>query len=243
MSRTRPILSCLVTAVAVAAGAAALPAASPAAVFTAKVGHVADGDTIELTNGRHVRLVQIDTPEVYGGAECYGAEASAVTKRLLAPGTLVLLSAEAATDAVDGYGRLLRYVVRARDGLNVNLALVGRGAAAPYFYDGRRGRYAGQLARLALRARASKLGLWARCPGTVYDPERGIDTGPAAEAPTEKAPAPVRAKGGCRAGYSPCLPVVGDLDCSDIDDSVKPIHVSGSDPYRLDSDGDGLACE
>jgi hypothetical protein len=53
----------------------------------------------------------------------------------------------------------------------------------------------------------------------------------------------VRAKGGCLAGYSPCLPAVGDLDCADIDDSLKPIHVSGGDPYRLDSDGDGLACE
>jgi hypothetical protein len=48
---------------------------------------------------------------------------------------------------------------------------------------------------------------------------------------------------GCEAGYSPCLPVVGDLDCGDIPDSKKPIHVSGSDPYRLDADGDGLGCE
>jgi endonuclease YncB( thermonuclease family) len=80
-----------------------------------------------------VRLVQIDTPEVYFGTECYGPQASAITKRLLPPGAPVSLTAEPATDQVDQYGRLLRYVIRARDGLNVNLRLVAIGAAAPYF--------------------------------------------------------------------------------------------------------------
>jgi endonuclease YncB( thermonuclease family) len=37
------------------------------------------------------------------------------------------------TDRVDQYGRLLRYVVRVRDGVNVNIRLVAVGAAAPYF--------------------------------------------------------------------------------------------------------------
>ena len=38
--------------------------------------------------------------------------------------------------SVDQYGRLLRYVIRGRDGLNVNVYLVRIGAAAPYFYRG-----------------------------------------------------------------------------------------------------------
>ena len=42
-------------------------AATPAASPVYRVGRVIDGDTIELRNGQHVRLVQIDTPEVYGG--------------------------------------------------------------------------------------------------------------------------------------------------------------------------------
>ena len=41
--------------------------AAPQAVY--RVGRVIDGDTIELRNGQHVRLVQIDRPEVYGGYE------------------------------------------------------------------------------------------------------------------------------------------------------------------------------
>jgi endonuclease YncB( thermonuclease family) len=90
----------------------------------ARVDHVADGDTLTLTNGRRVRLVQIDTPEVYFHAECYGRQASRIAKRMLPPGTLVRLSPEPATDRVDRYRRLLRYVVRARDGVDVNVRLV-----------------------------------------------------------------------------------------------------------------------
>ncbi|MGH7507138.1 MAG: thermonuclease family protein [Longimicrobiales bacterium] len=143
-----------------------------------RIARVVDGDTVELTNGARVRLVQIDTPEVYYSPECYGEQASAVTKHLLPTGALVRLYREPKTDAVDRYGRLLRYVFRVRDGLNVNIRLVRVGAAAPYFYDSRRGRYAALLTRLALRARARHLGLWGRCPGTPYDPNHGVATGP-----------------------------------------------------------------
>lgn len=147
---------------------------APAAVY--RVDHVADGDTVDLRNGARVRLVQIDTPEVYFGTECYGPQASEVTRRLLPPGTLVRLEAEPATDRVDDYGRLLRYVIRVRDGLNVNVDLVRVGAAAPYFYDHRRGRYADVLEQLALRARRLRLGLWGVCRHTPYSPNRGIAT-------------------------------------------------------------------
>ena len=141
-----------------------------------RIDHVTDGDTVVLRNGQRVRLVQIDTPEIYFGTECYGLQASAVTKRLLPPGAPVGLVAEPATDRVDDYGQLLRYVFRAKDGLNVNVQLVRVGAATPYFYSGRRGRYAGLLERLALRARARKIGLWGRCPHMPYDPTRGVNT-------------------------------------------------------------------
>src|SRR5213075_3081657 len=99
----------------------------------ARIAYVVDGDTVELTNGERVRLVQIDTPEVYKAPECYGEQASAITKRLLPVGTVVRLYRESKTDAVDQYGRLLRYVFRVRGELNVNLQLVRVGAAAPYF--------------------------------------------------------------------------------------------------------------
>jgi len=169
----------------VAFGAGSLAFVGTPAVSTAastsnvlRIDHVADGDTVDLTNGVRVRLVQIDTPEVYFHPECYGRQASALTKRLLPPGTAVRLAREPATDSVDSYGRLLRYVIRSRDGLNINVRLVEAGAAAPYFYRGRRGRYAAKLARLALRARRDSVGLWGQCPGTPYNPDEGVATGP-----------------------------------------------------------------
>jgi micrococcal nuclease len=172
-----PLLLALGLLLAIAVTAAA--AKPPRGGQSARIRYVIDGDTVVLTNGRHVRLVQIDTPEVYGSSECYGAQASKVMKRLLRPGTAVRLYREPRTDAVDAYGRLLRYVFRVRDGLNVNVQLVRVGAAAPYFYDDRRGRYAQPLLRLARRARARHLGLWGRCPGTPWEPSHGVSTGPA----------------------------------------------------------------
>jgi endonuclease YncB( thermonuclease family) len=94
-------------------------------------------------------------------------------------GTAVRLASEPATDRVDRYGRLLRYVIRARDSLNVNVFLVARGDAAPYFYDGREGRYASVLTRDAIRARAAHRGLWGVCRGTPVNFDRGVATGPA----------------------------------------------------------------
>ena len=142
------------------------------------VDHVADGDTIVVEGDVRVRLVQIDTPEVYGEPECFGEQASAETKRLLPAGTKVRLVRDPATDDVDAFGRLLRYVVRA-DGLEVNLRLVADGAAAPYFFDGVRGAHATALLQAAVKARSAGKGLWGACPNTPLAPERGVATGPA----------------------------------------------------------------
>jgi endonuclease YncB( thermonuclease family) len=160
------LLSCVV------AGQAAAPASQ-----VLRIDHVVDGDTVDLTNGAKVRLVQIDTPEVFFGVECYGRQASAATKLLLPPGTRVRLATEPATDSVDTYGRLLRYVIRVRDGLNINVYLVAHGDAAPYFYAGRHGHYATTLQRLAGKARSTHSGLWGACPRTPVDFGRGVDTG------------------------------------------------------------------
>ena len=159
-------------ALALSASAAEARGASP--VY--RIDRVTDGDTVVLGNGRRVRLVQVDTPEVFFGVECYGKAASRRTKTLLPAGTRVRLEVEPTTDRVDQYGRLLRYVIRAHDGLNVNVRLVTVGAAAPYFYGNRRGTYANLLEARAKRARAKKLGLWRACPRTPYNPYAGIAT-------------------------------------------------------------------
>jgi endonuclease YncB( thermonuclease family) len=164
----------IIAAVALALLSVPTATSAPPAVY--RVSRVIDGDTIELGNGQRVRLVQIDTPEVYNGYECYGQEASTIAKHLLPAGTHVLLQLEPASDPVDRYGRLLRYVINARDGVNVNLRLVAVGAAAPWFYDGEHGRYSTTLQTLAKEAKLRRLGLWGACPRTVYDPYHAVTT-------------------------------------------------------------------
>jgi endonuclease YncB( thermonuclease family) len=59
----------IVALITVAVTVAIVPAAG-AAPPVYRIDHVADGDTVDLRNGQRVRLVQIDTPEVFCGAEC-----------------------------------------------------------------------------------------------------------------------------------------------------------------------------
>lgn len=61
-------------------------------------------------------------------------------------------------------------------------------------------------------------------------------------------PPPPPAPSNCTAGYSPCLAPASDYDCAGGSGdgpayASGPIRVTGSDPYRLDADGDGVACE
>jgi len=180
-------------------GAAEAPPS--AAAQAATVRRVVDGDTIDVRidgTSRRVRFLQIDTPEVYGGAECYGAQASAAMKRLLPVGTAVTLYVDPALDRTDAYGRLLRYVFRGTS--NLNVAMVTSGYAAPYFYRGERGRYASGLERAARAAIAAHRGLWGACPQAAYDPDRALDTGPPPAAASPGDPARIVAGTGSRAG-------------------------------------------
>jgi endonuclease YncB( thermonuclease family) len=138
----------------------------------AVVKFVADGDSLELRDGRGVRLLQIDAPE---RGECHYAASGRALERLARPGQEVRLEADPALDQRDRHGRLLRYL-HAR-GRNVNLALVAEGAAAPYLFRGERGRYAGALLRAARAARADRRGFWSACPGARLEPGLGAVTG------------------------------------------------------------------
>jgi|tagenome__1003787_1003787.scaffolds.fasta_scaffold20976834_3 endonuclease YncB( thermonuclease family) len=212
-----------------------------------RVARVVDGDTIELADGRRVRLVQIDTPEV-SSFECYSGQATSALESMLPAGSRVRLERDPALDGVDRYGRLLRYVIRA--GVNLNVALVHRGAAAPYFFDGDRGRYAGLLYSLAVRARREHRGLWKVCPGTLLRPTGAVSTS-AAGALSETSSFAGGGSGRCTPGYAPCLADHGvDYDCAggggDGPAFTAPgvvYTVTGQDPYRLDGGGDGLGCE
>jgi micrococcal nuclease len=138
----------------------------------ATVERVLDGDTIVLRDGRHVRLVQLDAPEIDEN-ECYARAAKAILAQLLPPGTHVEIETDALLDKKDRFGRTLAYVWK--DGANVNLELVRAGSAAPWFFHGDRGRYAADFLAAAREARERPRGLWSACPATILAPLLSVD--------------------------------------------------------------------
>ncbi len=189
--------------------------------------------------------------------------------RLLPVGAKVKLQSDPALDQVDRYGRLLRYVVKGS--LNLNIALVTRGAATVWFYDGDRGRHADKLLAEAGKAQQAGSGLWGACPGTPFDPGNAADTGPvtphAAAACRDGAdndgdrkvdypddtgcasPSDTSEGGGSPPppGCDPAYPTVcippppPDLDCGDI--TYTNFTVLAPDPHRFDGNHDGVGCE
>ena len=130
----------------------------PGEAKEATVVRVVDGDTVELGGGLgKSRLIGIDTPEVYGGVECYGREASAYAKRQL-EGRRVRYTI--GRDDRDRYGRLLVYLWL-EDGRSFNAMLVSRGYAQPLTIQPNSD-YADQFTRLSRRARERAVGLWGR---------------------------------------------------------------------------------
>jgi micrococcal nuclease len=128
---------------------------------TTSVERVVDGDTVHLAGLGSVRLIGVDTPEVYGGTvECFGPEASAFAKSVLRPGVKVRY--RVGTEARDRYGRLLAYVWL-DDGRFFNRMLVERGYATTLTIPPN-DQFAPRFAAAERSARHERLGMWRR-PG------------------------------------------------------------------------------
>lgn len=212
------------------------------AVSLGVVASVYDGDTLTLTSGKRVRLVQIDAPEL-GSGECYSRAARTALVQQVPIGSRVVLEVDPKLDKIDRYGRLLRYVKRGT--MNVNVALVRAGAAAPYFYQRERGKYAARLMVEATRAKASKRGLWKACPRAALDPYGPVETGKSGP-PSDNGDGGGGGGARCDPSYTgACIPSPPpDLDCADIEAmGLAPVRVVGSDPHGLDGDNDGWGCE
>ncbi len=143
-----------------------------------KITKFSDGDTIEVEmNGKTetIRMLGIDTPETHHpdkGVQCFGPEASAKTKELLANGRAKLASDSKAKNR-DKYGRLLRYVYT-EDGLSIEETLIKEG----YGFVFRAENFDQKKAYLSLEssARESKTGLWGSC-NTNKDKNGAYTTG------------------------------------------------------------------
>lgn len=122
----------------------------------ARVSKHTDGDTLWLSGIGKVRLIGVDTPEVYGGVECYGREASAFVKRLLPLGSRVRYTL--GLEERDRYSRALAYV-HLDDGRFLNLVLVRRGYAQPLTIPPN-DEFAERFVAASRRARERREGLW-----------------------------------------------------------------------------------
>jgi endonuclease YncB( thermonuclease family) len=131
----------------------------------AKVIRVIDGDTVKvkIIGGarKDVRLIGIDTPEVYGGTECWGPRASKTAKKLLPRGTRVRLTSDPTQDLRDRYGRILRYVTKGRT--DINRKLVRFGHAKVYVYNHNPFKRTRSYNKAQRQARSHSLGLWGHC--------------------------------------------------------------------------------
>lgn len=131
----------------------------------AKITKVVDGDTVKVrlaSGGRaSVRLIGIDTPEVYGGVECGGPEASKAAKRMVPRGTKVLLVSDPSQHLKDRYGRLLRYVMKGS--LDVGRRQLWLGNARVYVFHHHPFKRTRLYKKVSADARQHDRGIWGNC--------------------------------------------------------------------------------
>lgn len=209
---------------------ASRPVGVPEDALPAVIERVVDGDTVEVDYYGltvDVRLIGVDTPEVFGGTEPYGPEASAHTKAQLPPGTRVWL--ERGADERDRYGRLLAYVWTL-DGALFNQKLLA-GGFGEVLIIGNNTRYEERFRQAQARAQAEGMGMW------------GIEDSPTEEGATASADE------GTDTYQEPYDPQGPDRDCGDFKTQAEAqafFEAAGGpaqDPHRLDSNSDGVACE
>ncbi len=119
---------------------------------------VDDGDTIVLDDGRRVRYIGVNTPEIAHEdrkAEPFGDRAKALNSKWVLKKQVRL---EFDRQRHDRYGRLLAYVFL-KDGTFINERLVGEGMAY-CLYLRPNVKYHGQLLKAQQAAMKSSMGLW-----------------------------------------------------------------------------------
>lgn len=195
---------------------------SPAVViFRDRVSKVIDGDTVVLESGETVRYIGIDSPE---RSNCYSDEATE-GNRALVEGKEVRLEKDVSEK--DKYGRLLRFLYIAEGAdqdVFVNDYLVRQGFAMAYRYPPDVA-FSDQFEQAEQEARDNNRGLWNSCTSasSSESDKPGLST------------------------YSKPSLGEGDKDCKDFTTHAEAqafFEAAGAgDPHRLDSDGDGQACE
>ena len=232
--RARPFLSqsSLALTLGLLLGAMLPPIRAIAQPLTGTISSVGDGDTIRVRTSAQtltVRLACIDAPEM--SQRPYGQASANRLKQLLLVGQAVSLNV---VDK-DRYGRTVAKIYSGS--LSVNLALVQEGQAAVYrqYLTG-----CPELRERLLSAEASaksrQLGLWAQSnPVMPWDYRKGAKSANRPARATNVFTAPIVRSRPNR-----------DYNCSDFRtqaEAQRMLNAYPGDPFRLDGDHDGIACE
>src|SRR5215208_3118564 len=194
---------------------------------------VVDGDTFDISPAiqgmSRVRMIGVDTPEVYGGTEPCGPEASEYTTRHLEGRRVTLGVGE---DPEDPYGRLLAWVWI--DGQMFNKMLVSEGLAEAVSYPPNT-RYDPKLEHAEALAKKP----------SCADSSTSASASQTASATASSSANPSEGSGGGdsrlhNGGDDRLHNGVDDVNCSDLS---GPVTVDAADEDNLDADGDGTGCE
>jgi micrococcal nuclease len=217
----------------------------------AKVKDVVDGDTIRIVpaidGANEVRLIGADTPDAKGariGGQPYSERASRFTESAL-DGKKVGLDFDA--EKKDPHGRLLAYVYPIGDGM-FNEILLRKGYAQVHTVKPN-DEHLDDFEAAQKKAKKDGLGIWGlpedqRCKlanhgngigkgspacRTTFDPTPNHEAKPARKHP------PATSNGSS---------VGPDIDCQDLThrQAQAEMAADSSDPFNLDADGDGVAC-
>lgn len=123
-----------------------------------QVKKVYDGDTVLLRNGKKVRFLGINTPEVEGRNKSAQAGGEAAKKWLQNKLKNKKIRLEKDVEKKDKYGRLLAYIFT-EDKQNINLELVKRGLATVNIHPPNL-KYSNELLAAESNAEKGGLGVW-----------------------------------------------------------------------------------
>lgn len=207
------------------------PVVAIAQTLTGRVVSVEDGDTLRVaTDGKTitVRLACVDSPETSQAP--FGKAATERLRQLLPPGQQVTLRVA----DTDRYGRSVAKVYKGD--LSINLVLVQEGQAVVYRqYLSACPELKERLLKAEANAKSRRIGFWNQASPILPAEFR---RGKRATNPTK--PVDIEVQG--QTNSSP----ERDYNCSDFKTQASAQRILNStpgDPYKLDRDHDGIACE
>ncbi|MBD1847800.1 thermonuclease family protein [Cyanobacteria bacterium FACHB-63] len=193
----------------------------------ARIVSTGDGDTLRVREGNKtvtVRLACIDAPEM--AQKPFGQQSSARLRQLLPVGSGVQLR----TITTDKYGRRVAEVYLGDRSINLTMVAEGQAVAYRQYLSGCD---ANQFLNAELNAKNKRLGFWNQPnPVMPWDFRRGKRSTARTVTPPSQSTLPA------------C--VNSDCDCGDFrtqSEAQRVLNAFPGDPFRLDRDRDGRACE